>query len=542
LLRTIVCLLALGFVTPALSTEPVDLEMVTRIREEGLHRSEVMKTAATLTDVIGPRLTGSPQMKRANEWTRDRLTELGLEEARLESYEFGQGWSFHRAAVHMLEPHELPLIALPRAWSPGTKKAVRGEAMKVKLGSKGDFDEYRGKLKGKILFLSEPRAFEPAAEAAFERYDDSQLAELFEFPIPRERDDSFRKRYLKRWKFRAEKNEFLVEEGVLATVEVSWRGDAMLSVGGTGIYDPEENRGVPSLIMAAEQYNRILRLLEDEERVRLEVDVRADFHTDDLSAYNTVAELRGTDKAGEIVMVGAHLDSWHAGTGASDNAAGCAVAIEAVRILKALDVKPRRTIRVALWSGEEQGLHGSRAYVKDRIATRPESEDPEQLKLPAFLRKEQWPLILEAEHATHSVYFNLDNGSGRIRGIYAEENAAVRPIFEAWLEPLHDLGADTVTLRRTRGTDHMSFDRVGVPGFQFIQDDLDYSSRTHHTNVDVYDHLEADDLKQASVVMASFLYHAAMREEMLPRGPLPREPEEEEEEEEDEEPNEDDGN
>ena len=275
--------------------------------------------------------------------------------------------------------------------------------------------------------------------------------------------------------------------------------------------------------MSTEQYNLVTRLLEDDVEVELELDVRSRFHDDDLMAYNTTAEIPGGDLADEVVMVGAHLDSWHAGTGATDNAAGCAVAMEAVRILMALEVKPRRTIRVALWSGEEQGLRGSRAYVEEHFASRPETEDPDQLALPEFLRDTTWPLSAKAEHEGLSAYFNLDNGSGRIRGIYVEENAAAKPIFAAWLEPLADLGADTVTMRRTGGTDHMAFNGVGLPGFQFIQDGLDYRSQTHHTNMDVYDHLNAADMKQASVVMATFLYHAAMRDEMIPRKPFPEE-------------------
>lgn len=509
--------------TVSLAAEPVDLDIVTRIRQEGFSRSQVMKTARQLTDVIGPRLTGSPQMKRANEWTRQQLEDWGLSNARLEGFEFGRGWSYTRSRVTMLEPLEIPLIALPKAWSPGTRKAVRGTVMRVKLESEKDFDKYRGKLEGKVLLLDKPAEIEPEEEP-FRRYSDEQLTELTEFPIREPRRGDFRKRRRKRYEFRKALHDFLVEEQALATIDVSSRDYGIIRLGGTGAYRVEDNPGVPALVMAVEHYNRILRFVDDEVEVKLEVDVRTRFHDEDTRAYNTLAEMEGTDLADEIVMLGAHMDSWHAGTGATDNAAGCAVAMEAVRILQALEARPRRTIRLALWSGEEQGLKGSRAYVEEHFAGRPESEDPKELELPPSLREVQWPLMLEPDHSKLSVYFNLDNGSGKIRGIYAEENAAVRPLFESWLEPFHDLGADTVTLRRTGGTDHTPFDRVGLPGFQFIQDGLEYRSGTHHSNMDVYDHLQAQDLMQASVVMASFVYHAAMRDEMLPREPLPQEP------------------
>jgi len=282
--------------------------------------------------------------------------------------------------------------------------------------------------------------------------------------------------------------------------------------------------GVPGLAMVSEPYGTLSRLLADGREVTLEIDVDAGFLDGAREAYNTVAELPGGDRRGEVVMAGAHLDSWHAGTGATDNAAGCAVVMEAARILQAVGARPRRTIRVALWTGEEQGLLGSRYYVKDHFALHPEPTDPAQKALPEWLRDDTWPLALRPEHRQLDAYFNVDNGSGRIRGIYAQGNAAAKPIFEAWLAPLADLGADTVTLRHTGATDHVSFDRVGLPGFQFIQDGLDYESRTHHTNLDVYDRARAKDLEQAAVVLAAFLYDAAMRPEPLPRKPLPTAP------------------
>jgi hypothetical protein len=529
------CLFAIN---PAIAEEPIDWDAVNRIRDEGFNRSQVMDTLEHMTDVIGPRLTGSPGMRAANEWTRDQLTEWGLENAQLEPWgPFGRGWSFSRVSVHMLSPREVPLLAVPQAWTPGTgRKPARGKAIKVTLKEEKDFAEYEGKLKDKIVFLSDSREIEPPEVPLFRRYSEERLEELTSFNIP---DPSgmrrFLKERLKRVNFRKALNEFLEKEKVAATVVISSRDYGILRVGGAGSREPGESVGVTSVAMAAESYNWILRLLDNDTEVELEVEVAARFHDDDLMAYNTLAEIPGSDKADEIVMVGAHLDSWHAGTGSNDNGAGTAVAMEAVRILKVLGVEPRRTIRIGLWSAEEQGLRGSLAHVESLYASRPEPEDPEEKKSPSYTWTKQWPLTIKPAHEEFSAYFNLDNGSGKIRGIYTQGNVAAAPIFRRWLEPFHDLGADTVTTNDTRGTDHLAFQAYGLPGFQFIQDGLDYMSATHHTNLDVFDHARADDLKQASVIMASFLYHAAMRDERFPREPMPQEPPAEEESDEDEE-------
>jgi carboxypeptidase Q len=316
---------------------------------------------------------------------------------------------------------------------------------------------------------------------------------------------------------------FLASEGALATVEISSRDGALIRVMGY-TYAPEDTPKLPRLVMMAEHYNHILRLVESGRPVTLALDVAAKFHDEDTKGYNVIAEIPGSDKASELVMAGGHYDSWHAGTGASDNGAGVVVVMEAMRILKQLDLKPRRTIRMALWAGEEQGLIGSNAYVSEHFASRPVPKDPEQKHLPPDLRDPTWPIKTKSDFKKLSVYFNLDNGSGKIRGLYTEDNAAVKPIFDAWFAPFHDLGADTDTLRGTGGTDHLSFDEVGLPGFQFIQDKLDYMTRLHHTNIDTIDHVQPDDLKQAAVILASFLYNAAMRDEMIPRKPMPRGP------------------
>ena len=516
--------------TSAWAEEAVDLDMVTRIRAEGFERSQVMETLSHLTEEIGSRLTGSPAMKEANDWTRSQLEKWGLANARLEGYDFGRGWTFSRVSVRMLAPRETQLSALPMAWTAATEGPVRGAAVRLDLADEKDLEEHKGKLAGKILLSTKPRdAEEPESEPDFRRHDAKGLEELESFEIrDRPPGEELRRNRVKRWKFRKALVDFLLEEKVVAVVELSSRDHGLIRVGAGGSWDEEDPHGLPGVTMAAEHYNHLVRLLDDGQEVELEIDVAARFH-DGPTSYNTVAEIPGTDKRGEVVMLGAHLDSWHAGTGATDNAAGVAVMMEAMRILKTLGVKPRRTLRIALWSGEEQGLLGSTAYVREHFASRPASEDPEQLKLPERIRDATWPLQLEPEHGKLAAYFNVDNGGGKIRGIYSEENAGVRPIFAAWLAPLHDLGADTVTLRRTGGTDHQAFDRVGIPGFQFIQDPMDYTPRTHHTHVDTLDHVHKKDLMQASVVVATFAYHAAMRPEILPRKPLPQEPPKKEE-------------
>jgi carboxypeptidase Q len=503
--------------------ERIDLEMMGRIRDEGLERSQVMDTLRELTDVIGPRLTGSPAAREANEWTRRRLAGWGLAGARLEPFPFGRGWSYAHAYVRMVAPRETPLAAVPQAWTPGTRGAVRGPVMRVKIESEKDLEPYRGKLAGKILLLDDSQEVKEPAGGEFKRYDAARLDELAQYEAPPDRGD-FRARALKRRQLGRAKAAFLTAEKALATIEVSARENGVIRVTSGGSFERGGEVGVPGLVMASEPYDMLLRLLAAGRTPELEIDVDAGFRDDAKEAYDTVAEIPGGDRRDEVVMAGAHLDSWHAGTGATDNAAGCAVVMEAVRILEAVGARPRRTIRVALWTGEEQGLLGSRAYVKSHFAGRPEPTDPAQKALPEHLRDDTWPLVLRPEHRRLDAYFNVDNGSGKIRGIYAQGNAAAAPIFAAWLAPLHDLGADTVTLRHTGSTDHVPFDRAGLPGFQFIQDELDYESRTHHTNLDVYDRARAKDLQQAAVVLAAFLYDAAMRPEPLPRKPLPTAP------------------
>ncbi len=505
----------------ASAAEPVDLEVVTRIRDEGLNRSRVMETARVLTDEIGPRLTNSPGMREAVAWTQERLSEWGLANVHAEPFEFGRGWTFSRAEATMIAPDAAILTVWPTAWTPGTEGVVHGKAVRASIESEDDIEKLRGTLAGAIVLLDAPRRLEPPEEPLFTRYSDAELAELETFPVREDGGRPWRRRYRERMELHRTIQAFLKEEGVLAVIEESSRQGGLVRVTGTRAWRDGEDPGLPSLVMAAEHYNRIARLLEHDVPVELEVAVDARFLDDDPDSRNVIAEIPGTDPAAGVVMAGAHLDSWHAGTGATDDAAGCAVVMEALRILEAIGVQPRRTVRAALWSSEEQGYNGSRAYVRQHFARREEPTDPEQRALPEWARTEQTPLVLLPEWKQLAAYFNIDNGGGRIRGIYAQENAAVVPIFEAWLAPFADLGATAVTMRDTSGTDHIPFDRVGLPGFQFVQDSLDYMTRTHHTQMDVFDRLQPADLKQASVVLASFLYHAAMRDEPLPRKPLP---------------------
>jgi carboxypeptidase Q len=508
---------------PFYAQEKVDLEMISKIRYEGFHNSKIMEIASGLMDGIGPRLTGSPNVKRANEWTRDQLTAFGLSNAHLESWgPFGRGWSNEYVNVRMTSPDTAPLIAYAKAWTPGTNGAVKAKCIRVKIEDKKDFDKYRGKLAGLIAIFGPDVEVKTPAQAFFSRLSDKELADIGEYQIPNEKAAFRFRQYLKRMQFQKELNQFLADEKVLALVDHGYGafGGGAVFVQSGGTWKTGETTTVPAVTVALEQWDRIARLLDEKKDVELELNVANTFYDNDPMQYDTIAEIPGGDKKDEIVMVGAHLDSWHSGTGATDNGAGTVVMMEAMRILKALDIKPRRTIRIGLWTGEEQGLLGSQYYVQQHFGSRPPMEEPDFKGMPALLRREAGPVTVKPEQAKVSVYFNVDNGSGKLRGVFLQENEAVAPIFEAWMQPFKDLGMTTLTMRNTGGTDHLSFDAVGIPGFQFIQDPLDYETRTHHSNMDVYDRLQPDDLKQAAVIVASFVYQAAMRDQMFPRKPI----------------------
>jgi hypothetical protein len=512
----LVCSTALLFMlVPAMqSQEKVDLETMSRIRYEGFRNSKVMELASGLMDSIGERLTGSPNMKRANEWTRDQLTAMGLSNPHLESWgPFGRGWANQYVNARMTSPDIVPLIAYAKAWTPGTNGVVTGRCIRVTIEKKEDFEKYRGKLAGMIVVAGPDAEVKPITELPYKRLSDDDLAKTSEYEIPGERPPFRMAEVMRRRQFQKDLNQFYADEKVLAVIDHSrgTSGGGTVFVQSGGSYKTGETTTVPQLTMASEHWSRIARLLQQKKDVTLELNVTNTFYDDDLMQYDTIAEIPGTDKKDEIVMLGAHLDSWHAGTGATDNGAGSIVMMEAVRILKALDIKPRRTIRIGLWSGEEEGLLGSQGYVEQHFGSRPRSEDPAMKDSPTLLRREAGPVTVKPEQARISAYFNVDNGTGKIRGVYLQENEAVAPIFEAWMRPFKDLGMTTLTMRNTGGTDHLSFDAVGIPGFQFLQDPIEYETRTHHSNMDVYDRLQPEDLKQISVIVASFVYDAAMR-------------------------------
>jgi len=529
-------LLCIPFVWSQEKPERVDLETISRIRYEGFHNSQVMDLASGLMDSIGERLTGSPNMKRANEWTRDKLTQMGLVNSHLESWgPFGRGWANQYVNARMMSPDITPLIVYAKAWTPGTNAVVTGKCIRANIEKKEDFDKYRGKLAGMIVIFGPDAEVKPITELPYKRLSDDDLSKIGEYQIPGERPPFRMSEMLRRRQFTKDLNQFFADEKVLAVIDHSrgTSGGGTVFVQSGGSYKPGETTTIPQLTMASEHWSRIARLLDQKKDVSLELNVNNTFYDDDPMQYDTIAEIPGSDRKDEIVMLGAHLDSWHSGTGATDNGAGSVVMMEAARILvsvlKELNAKPRRTIRIGLWSGEEEGLLGSQGYVEQHFGSRPHMNDPAMKDMPTLLRRDAGAVTVKPEQAKVAAYFNVDNGTGKIRGVYMQENEAVAPIFEAWMTPFKDLGMTTLTMRNTGGTDHLSFDAVGIPGFQFVQDPVEYETRTHHSNMDVYDRLQSEDLKQAAVIVASFVYNAAMRDQMLPRKPiekpLPRETE-----------------
>jgi hypothetical protein len=488
------------------SQEPVDLQAIYKIKEEGLQRSKVMDITSYLTDVYGPRLTGSPNIRAAGEWAVKEMQSWGLANAKLETWgPFGRGWTNDRFVGHLLAPSIAPLIGYPKAWTPGTNGPVKAEAVVAFLNSDRDLDAFRGTLRGKYVLMAPARPVAAHFEPEGRRYTEAELAERARQTVaaPSGRgggpgggpgpDQGFAQR----------RTAFLVSEGVAATLEPG-RGDGgTVFVQGGGSRNASDPPTVPQIVLAVEHYNRLVRILDKKIPVTLELDVKNTFYDADLNAFNVVADIPGADKADELVMIGAHFDSWHGGTGATDNAAGSAVMMEAMRILKATGLRLRRTVRIGLWTGEENGLLGSRAYVDQQFATRA-------------------TLDTKPAHAKLAGYFNVDNGTGAIRGVYLQGNEAIAPIFKAWMQPFENLRMTTLAIRNTGGTDHQSFDAVGLPGFQFIQDPVEYDSRTHHSSMDVYDRVQAPDMMQNAVIVAAFVYHAANRDQLLPRKPMPR--------------------
>jgi len=525
--------------------ERVDLSVVNRIKAEEFEHSKVMEHIEYLTDVYGPRLTASPEFKQAADWALKQLESYGLTNGHLEKWgPFGRSWTLQQYAVELLEPRYSLMNAAPLAWSRNTNGPIAGDVTLAPLAARS-FDpaqaekdlesyiaKYKGKLRGKIVMISSEARPTAGSEnqPLIKRYTDVDLAGIAKAPepvfhipytpgeplkIPEDPmqrleymgglPESVREQMREQTKDVADKrSQFFNDEGVLALLQNDTRAhDGLVFAEAAGSYEPAKAQAPPTFVITKEHYDRLLHLVRLKQPIRVQVSLHAEQSADAKDAYNIVAEIPGSSKPDEVVMLGAHFDSWNSGTGATDNGAGSAVMMEVVRLLKTLDLKMDRTVRIAMWSGEEQGLLGSRAYVKEHFG------DPKTMKI-------------TSQHAKLSGYFNLDNGSGKIRGVYLQGNDSIRPLFESWLEPFRDLGVSTITIRNTGGTDHLSFDAVGLPGFQFIQDPLDYMTVTHHSNMDVSDHVLAGDLMQASAIIASVVYDAATRPEMLPRKPLPK--------------------
>jgi len=503
-------------------TEKVDTTMISRIKKEGFDKSQVMEIASQLTDIHGPRLTNSPGFQNAANYAKTTMESWGLTSVKLDTWdeEFGRGWSLKKFSLQATGPVMFPVVAYPKAWTPGVKGTIATDAVYLDVKSEADLDKYKGKLKGKIVLFGAPIAVKPGFKPDASRLKDSTLLVMSSAGEPTPGGRRFQPNRADQQLAYA-KWDFCMKEGAVAVLEPSPASrleDGTVLVGGITLpYPPSVPNAsrvraasaaapkvLPQIIVADEHYNRMIRQIQKGLGVKLELALETEFTTPG-PGFNVIGEIEGTDLKDEIVMIGAHLDSWHSGTGATDNAAGSSVMLEAMRIIKSLGVKPRRTIRIGLWGGEEQGLIGSRNYVKRTFGERLDKQPPYD------------SIRLKPAAGKFSVYFNMDNGTGKYRGVYLQGNEDARPVFRAWLKPFEELGASTLTLSNTGATDHVAFDAIGLPGFQFIQDPIEYSSRTHHTSMDVYDKLVEADLKHNAVMTASFAWLAANRDQKIPR-------------------------
>jgi carboxypeptidase Q len=515
------CACALLTVSSFAAPPPADTVTINRIADAAFNHGEVMDIAAYLADQIGGRMTNSPAMRRAERWTQDEFKRWGLKDVRAEGFDFGRGWWIESAHVRMTAPRPLELRGIPIAWTPGTNGAIDAAVIVAPMNSEKDFADWKGKLSGKIVLVTWPAPPKDDTDAPFQRLSDADIAKLDKYQEPTFDPQAQQKR-IERFLFRTKLDNFLAEEGAVAWVQIS-RTDGRLVHGEGYSHLAGKTPKLPGWELAAEDYRKLARLAKSGE-VKLEIDSRVHFEDADHNAYNILADIPGGDPKSGYVMAGAHLDSWVAGDGAADNGAGAAVVMEAARILASIGVQPRRTIRFALWAGEEQGLLGSGAYVEKHIARRPQPTDPAQADAPAFLLPDTYPIEPLPGFSEMIAYFNIDNGSGKIRGIYTEGNFAVVPIFREWLSPFASLGGAAVVAQPTGSTDHVYLSRLGLPAFQFIQDPLDYESRVHHSDLDTFDHLRPEDLRQAAVVLASVLVDAANSDKPLPRKVLPSQP------------------
>jgi len=492
---------------PLAAQEKVNSAAMDKIRNEGLNKSQVMDVVSYLTDVYGARLTGSPTTKAAGQWAAEWLTKNGAQNVKFESWgPFGRGWTNDRFSANVISPTRYSIIAYPGAWSVGTTGPVTGDVVMAPIDSESSMAKFKGTLRGKWVMMTPPQDLPANFKAFATRYTDGFLDSLAA-PAPAPQGNPALQfnnaNRVAAQALAARRAQFLVDEGVAGVLQYGRGDEGTVFAASTGSRDPNAPASVPTIIVSAEHYGRMARTIAKGVPVKLEIDAKNTFYDQDLNSFNLVGELPGTDKKDEVVMLGAHFDSWQTGTGATDNAAGSAVMMEAMRILKASGLPLRRTVRIALWTGEEQGLLGSRAYVKEHFG------DPATMQLTPKASKV-------------SAYFNVDNGTGAIRGIYQQGNAGVGPIFTQWMEPFVDLGMRAQTMRNTTGTDHLSFDAVGIPGFQFIQDPIEYGTRTHHSNQDVYERVQANDMMKNAVIVAAFVYNAANRDALLPRKELPK--------------------
>ncbi|HWP83417.1 MAG TPA: M28 family peptidase [Bacteroidota bacterium] len=522
----ILCFVHIGYAQP--DVERVDTSAMAKIIDEGMNRSQIMETLSYLTDVYGPRLTASPEYKQAADWAKKRLESYGVQNVHFDGWgPFGRGWTLKRFAANAIEPRTYPIIGYPKAWSPGTRGRVKAPVVHLDAKTEADLNSYKGKLKGAIVLLGELRNVEANFQPLGSRLTPSELLGMANAPMPRAggfgRDSLALRRMMERNRFLSQRLEFCMNEGAVALFETAAKGDGgTVFVGGAAVpqapdatferranpYD-EKIKTLPQVVLTPEHYNRMLRMMQKGQKVQVELELDVEF-TGVQEGFNVIGEIPGSDLKDEIVMIGAHFDSWHAGTGATDNATGSAVCMEAMRILKAIGLPLRRTVRIGLWGGEEQGLIGSRMYVSKYFGEREGGRfNP------------TGPVKTKSDHEKFSVYFNNDNGTGMVRGVYMQGNEAARPIFRAWLAPFEKFNASTLTLQNTGGTDHLSFDAVGLPGFQFIQDPIEYDTRTHHSNMDTYERVQEADVKQAAIIMAAFAYNAATRDGKFPRKPLP---------------------
>jgi carboxypeptidase Q len=517
--------------------ETLDLETIARIRDEGFNHSHIMEYASGLFDDIGPRLTGSPDFARAQDWALDQLRRMGASTVHAESWgDFGMGWRQVGTSLEMTAPSAGTFVAQATPWSPATAGEVTGEVIAVpELKEEKDFDQWKGKLAGKIILYGEVPKIDPDRSTLVEHYDRAKLDHFRSYPLNGDQGDShvlpndpaFWEKVFKEMAFLEKAGHFFADEHALAVLRPGgWGGvihdDTTLSLGWF-VYRPEHKQAIPSAVVYNEGFDRMSRLIEHHVPVTVRLNIAAQFYGDHEPGSDVIAEIPGVDPElkDQVVMLGGHLDCWIAGTGATDDGAGSIIALEAMRILRALKIQPRRTIRVALWGGEEQGLLGSAGYVSSHFGTRTYSTKPEELLVPEILRQQTEPIAIKPEHAKLDAYFNTDNGGGKFLGIFTEGNSAAAEIFQQWVAPISDLGFTTVTMRNTGSTDHVSFDQVGLPGFQFLQDPRDYETRSAHTNMDTYERLSEPDLKQAAVVMAIFVYNTAQRDAMIPRTPMP---------------------